>query len=342
MKLSNACMAGIVNILNKVKFPNPYERQRAYKAMRNICEQTVKSAKAKSVHEMFRSMRKRKVTLRPVKAMCKKLYSGKAENYRRNVMERMVMEWKEDDARDVREKTNRKLSYDLRAGSDMEVLNKYNVTNSVKKLVASESENELKRQRDVKKKKVKHLTEIKENEVNEVTHNKRRITVNNLYKTVNTADREIPESYSREPRIYGGAKINNDEKATLQLPPKFTVYEKINKQKCNVEIECMVSKYLWSLRKEDESNDENETSECTNATIKEVSDSIILTSSESDEPARMNNRTSNCSNNSSSSVGDGVDDNVFGRNTNANLRARSKTNRKRHATDTNNSINERM
>ena len=51
------------------------------------------------------------------------------------------------------------------------------------------------------------------------------------------------------PRIYGGVEIDDNEKAALTLPPKFTTYERIDKQKCLVEIETMVSKYMWELRK---------------------------------------------------------------------------------------------
>ena len=80
--------------------------------------------------------------------------------------------------------------------------------------------------------------------------------MNKLCDTVNTADREIPESYSRAPRIYGGAKVNAEEEAALTLPPKFTVYEKVNKQQCLIEIETMVSKYLWTIRKEEEEKDD--------------------------------------------------------------------------------------
>ena len=148
MRLSNALVNGIVNILNDTRFPNPHERQRAYKAMRNICEQTIKSAKAKCVHEMFRKMKLKKVTLRPVVSMCKKLYSGKAENQRRNTMERMIMEWKEDDSQYVKEKVRKELSYEWRAGNDAKVLAKYKISERFKRLVENESENEIRKQRE--------------------------------------------------------------------------------------------------------------------------------------------------------------------------------------------------
>ena len=70
MKLPNTFMEGIVSILNKVQFPNPYERQRAYVSMRHISEQTIKTARAKTVHELLRDLNNENLTLGPVKAMC--------------------------------------------------------------------------------------------------------------------------------------------------------------------------------------------------------------------------------------------------------------------------------
>ena len=40
--------------------------------------------------------------------------------------------------------------------------------------------------------------------------------------------------------------------AALRLPPKFTVYEKVNKERCPIEIESMVTKYRWEMMKEAE------------------------------------------------------------------------------------------
>ena len=42
--------------------------------------------------------------------------------------------------------------------------------------------------------------------------------------------------------------MNDNEKATLKLPPKFTIFENIDKKKCVVEIETMVTKYMWDMR----------------------------------------------------------------------------------------------
>ncbi|MCP3850843.1 MAG: hypothetical protein GY694_11495, partial [Gammaproteobacteria bacterium] len=209
-------------------------------------------------------MNRKNVTLRPVRDMCKKLYYGKSANERRSEIERTVMIWKEDDAHRQRERTKRRVDYEWREGSDKSVLNKYKITEWFKRVTTTESEKELKRQRETKDKKIKFLIS-KEREESERRIREREkhncVDVNDLCRSINTAKRPIPAEYSREPRIYGGAIINEEEKATLKLPPKFTLYENINKQQCFVEIETAVSKYLWTLRKENDDEVDFETEE---------------------------------------------------------------------------------
>ena len=275
MKLPNTFMDGIVNILNKVQFPNPCERQRAYISMRHISEQTIKTAKAKTVHELLRDLNNENLTLRPVKAMCNRLYSGASENMRRFMMERMVMRWKLDDASKQREKSRRKLAYMWwSSNDDIKVLKKYRILTLFKKLTTSESEREVNKQRRMKHNKVKFLKEKKKEDRREGKKNKRtretRI-VNDCCRSINTSDRPLPPEFNREPRVYGDARVSEEELSALRLPPKFTTYEKVNKQQCFVEIETMMSKYLWELRKEHDC-DTNE-----NKTDHEVSDDLVNT-----------------------------------------------------------------
>ena len=142
MRLTNTFMVGIVYILNTTNFPNPGARQRAFISMRHLSEQTIRSTKAKGVHEMFRELRKRNLTLKTVKDLCSKMYSGKAEDQRRKIMERMVMELKEDDARKQRVTEERKMAYKWRAGEEVAILNVYKITRHFKDLARKESESE--------------------------------------------------------------------------------------------------------------------------------------------------------------------------------------------------------
>ena len=157
MHLTSTFIQGIVRILNCVKFSNPTERQRAYIGMRHLSEQTLRAAQAKCVHEMFRELNKRNLTLRTVTYLCAKLYHGKAEYKRRKEIERMVMSFKEDDARKKREKERRRLEYELRDGKHIAVLKEYKVTERFRTLARKEGEKEVKTQREIKHKKVKYL-----------------------------------------------------------------------------------------------------------------------------------------------------------------------------------------
>ena len=118
--------------------------------MRHISEQTIKTARAKTVHELLRDLNNENLTLGPVKAMCNKLYCGAAENTRRFQIERMVMRWKLDDASKQREKSRRKLAYMWSSNDDIKVLKKYRILTLFKKLTSSESKKEVKKQRGTK------------------------------------------------------------------------------------------------------------------------------------------------------------------------------------------------
>ena len=102
--------------------------------------------------------------------------------------------------------------------------------------------------REQKKRKVEYLQrrETRENE----TDNLGIDSVSKMVAAIKTHDRELPTTFDREPRVYGKVSIGEDERSALRLPPKFTLFEEVNKEQCNVEIETMVAKYRWELRKE--------------------------------------------------------------------------------------------
>ena len=173
--------------------------------------------------------------------------------------------FKKDDAHKEREKEKRKLAYEMKYGEHMKVLNKFKVSERFKTLAMEESEKETVTQRSNKERKVWFLTR-KKREYERERIERKQDTVSKICKTVDTSDREIPSSYNREPRIYGGVKVSEEEIAALSLPPKYTTYEKINKQTAAVEIELMTAKYLWELNKEKE-EDTDEVSECMNRSM---------------------------------------------------------------------------
>ena len=76
MKLTNACLAEVNNLLNNKRFSNPECKYRAFSAIRRVINQTYAVAKAESVKWMFRIMNTKGLVLRTVQTMCAKLYNG--------------------------------------------------------------------------------------------------------------------------------------------------------------------------------------------------------------------------------------------------------------------------
>ena len=63
---------------------------------------------------------------------------------------------------------------------------------------------------------------------------------------VTVIDQEIPESFSSEPRTYGGIKLGEMEHKVLSLPPKFATYGAIDLDECRGEVEKGIAKYRWA------------------------------------------------------------------------------------------------
>ena len=62
-------------------------------------------------------------------------------------------------------------------------------------------------------------------------------------------DQEIPNNFASTPRTYGGVVLDENEQSVLTLPPKFAMFEKINEETCEAEIEKMLAKLRWEEKK---------------------------------------------------------------------------------------------
>ena len=59
-------------------------------------------------------------------------------------------------------------------------------------------------------------------------------------------DQEIDTStFTSTPQTYGGIALTEEEEQLLSLPPKYAVYEKVDKEKCHAEIEKSLAKLRW-------------------------------------------------------------------------------------------------
>ena len=98
-----------------------------------------------------------------------------------------------------------------------------------------------------------------------------------IYRGVVIGDVDLnKDEFTSSPRVYGGVQIDNDEEEALSLPPSFGIYQKINKDKCKIDVEESLNKLRWNInfgrveRKEDENGIEIKINE--NITKKEFFD----------------------------------------------------------------------
>ena len=69
-----------------------------------------------------------------------------------------------------------------------------------------------------------------------------------VLRGVTVEDQQIPNTFSTDPRCYGGVVIGRREEELLRLSPKFAVYSEINPIECLGEVEKGLAKLRWSRR----------------------------------------------------------------------------------------------
>ena len=259
MRITNACLAKITRILRNIS--NPVYNDRAFSAIRRIINQTYAVARAISVKWMFRVLISRNLVLTPVQKMCEKLYNGCKRSERREEICKMVMNIKSNDASVKCVKERRKLTKVWRRSTG--ILNYSKIKKAVEVLAKEENRKMTKVFVSEKRKKVDFLmckqkqhsggrnrnTPSSFSRTSDRQQNNDNSEIDKMLASVVTSDRQLPPTFSSEPRVYGGVCVTEEEKQALTLPPKFTLYDKIDREKCMVEIETMVSKYMWEIRK---------------------------------------------------------------------------------------------
>ena len=71
------------------------------------------------------------------------------------------------------------------------------------------------------------------------------------------------DEFSKGPRIYGGVEVDTEERAALDLPPGFSLYEKLDENKMRIDVEECINKLRWNVLcgkvRNDDSDERNET-----------------------------------------------------------------------------------
>ena len=60
----------------------------------------------------------------------------------------------------------------------------------------------------------------------------------------------MPEEYNPTPAIYGGITLEENELSVLSLSPKYAIYQKVDVEQCQAEIEKALAKLRWEEKKE--------------------------------------------------------------------------------------------
>jgi hypothetical protein len=83
----------------------------------------------------------------------------------------------------------------------------------------------------------------------------KKVNIPDVYEGIKISDQEIPDTFTSEPRCYGGCTIDNNERSILTLPPKFAMYPKLDAAAIETQIEKSLAKYRWDQAKEEQNQE---------------------------------------------------------------------------------------
>ena len=67
-----------------------------------------------------------------------------------------------------------------------------------------------------------------------------------VVRSIRIADDDLPAEFESTPRIYGGVQIDEDERAALELSPKFGLFRQLNVEKGKIDVEESLNKLRWN------------------------------------------------------------------------------------------------
>ena len=212
---------------------------RAFNIMRHVINTTIRLLRAEYVVDLFDELIHRDVPLRSVKVdsdrLCKQLPSRRSHDTAMR-----VMRWRRKDAVNVlihEKKENTKVWRESeRLLWELDVLDSY--------FQIWEEEKDYQRRQFTRKyrRKVDFLT-VKYGRKSD------RNVIPDEVEGIVIKDTALPENFESKPRMYGGVNLdqNNEVTSALSLPPKFTVYENVDPERCEIEVDKAISKYRWSV-----------------------------------------------------------------------------------------------
>ena len=242
MKISKTSQASIRKLSKCTKCP-----EKAYIAMKSIIMATLKQVQAEYVVDLMKKLKCLNITTTHINNLCEKL----AENILINKEEQKqkivnhLMKLKIDDAQ---KSLNRERNNNLKGlKNERMLLREYNIENLFYDINNQEKRTTRHRLRNKREKKTHFLL----NKYGGKRQRNKNRTDDDIEGIV-IKDQNLPEDYESKPRCYGGTTLSKEEEDILSLSPNYAIYEEINIEKCEIEIEKSLTKLRWSEMKKKE------------------------------------------------------------------------------------------
>ena len=234
MKVSNQFMAQAYCLSNSTRNP-----QRVMTAMRRAMHDTVSLLKAIYVCDLLERLISRGLVLTGLSSMSKRTCRGLKGDKHKRIADQ-VMEWKYQDAKRVLKE--RKLCHTRMWREEGRVLEQHGVSqrfSAIWEVEKCERRIELNTKKDNK---VAFL--LNKYRMERAAENERRSNVD-VVRGINMCDKVLSDRYESRPRCYGKVELTRDEQSVLSLTPRFSVYDRVDRVDCEVELEKCFTKLRW-------------------------------------------------------------------------------------------------
>ena len=212
---------------------------RAFVLMRRVINNTIRLLRAEYIADLFDELIHKNTPLRSVKMDSDKLCEHLPSKHSYTTAMR-VMKWRRKDA--IKELIQKKEDNMKMWRESEKRLRDLRVLDSYFQIWEEEKSYQRRRFTRKRKRKVAFL-------VNKYGKKRKESDTPEEVEGIAVKDSVLSEDYNSNPRVYGSIDTgpSRDVTSALSLPPKFTVYENVDPEKCEVEVEKSINKYRWSI-----------------------------------------------------------------------------------------------
>ena len=230
--LTNTCITAIQRISQANTKPELVQ------VMKHGIEESVKLIKCRSVLDIMTRLHRNKVGTAEVESLSERM-CAKVGGSRARTLVNTVMKWKVSSARkelDKQRYQNTKVWRGIKP-----VLQKAGpgVLQAYQRVWSREKDELQKQERKRVTKKVRFLC----------NKHKPKSRVYTVIHGVDVTDKVLPsQEFDSSPQAYGGCTTNSEETSLLSLPPKFTVFEKVDTFEVETQVEKALAKLRWDIQ----------------------------------------------------------------------------------------------